>query len=289
MKKHEIKKNIIKFIRKRDSYKYNYGHVLVIAGSEIMPGAGLLSCIGALYSGAGLVTYAVKNDFINSVLSVFKPEIMLYIYKTVDDIINFVKLRNVSSIVIGPGLICDNIVLKKFIDKILMSLSLPIILDASGLSCYNFKTEFKNIKAKLIITPHIGELSKLLNIPIKIIKKKKKKIISRYVNTNKIICVLKGKNTIVISNKKFYKNKTGTPAMAISGSGDILTGVIASFINIIKDPFDASKFAVFIHGLSGEYVEKNKGQIGVIASEIAESICYVMKDMLINCKKNNMI
>jgi NAD(P)H-hydrate epimerase len=284
MNKYEIKKNITKFIRKKDSYKYNYGHVLVIAGSKTMPGAGLLSCLGALYSGSGLVTYAVKSDFINSVLSVFKPEIMLYVYKTVYDIISFVKLKNVSCIIIGPGLICNNVILKNFIDKILTSLNIPIILDASGLSCYNSNSEFKNIKAKLIITPHIGELSKLLNIPIKTIKKQKKKIVLTYTNINKFVCVLKGNNTIVVSNKKFYKNKTGTPAMAIAGSGDVLTGIIASFTNIIKDPFDASKFAVFVHGLVGEYIEEKKGQIGIIASEIAENICYVMKKILINYK-----
>jgi NAD(P)H-hydrate epimerase len=280
MKKQEIKNFISKLKRKADSHKYDYGHVLVIAGSKNMPGAGILACLGALRSGAGLVTYAVKDEFLNQVCAISKPEIMFYIYKTASNIIDFIKSKKVSSVVIGPGLKADNNILRKFVKQILSSVDIPVVLDASGLACFNDGSdELKNIKAKLIITPHLGELSKLLNMKIDLIKNDREKIVSEFSKVNSLICVLKGNNTLIASGQKIYKNNTGTPAMATAGSGDVLSGIIASFVNIEDDMFEASKFAVFVHGLAGEMAEKDKGQAGVISSDIVENICYAIKQI----------
>ncbi|GHT42322.1 hypothetical protein AGMMS49921_07460 [Endomicrobiia bacterium] len=282
MKKQEIKNFISKLKRKTDSHKYDYGHVLVIAGSKNMPGAGILACLGALRSGAGLVTYAVKDEFLNQVCAISKPEIMFYVYNAASDIIDFIKSKKVSSVVIGPGLRADNNILRKFIKQIIFSIDIPVVLDAFGLACFNNASdELKsiNIKAKLIITPHLGELSKLLNVKMDLIKDHREKIVSEFSNKNSIICILKGNNTLVAFDQKIYKNNTGTPAMATAGSGDVLTGIIASFVNITDDIFEASKFAVFVHGLAGEISEKDKGQTGVISSDIAKNICYAIKKL----------
>ena len=281
MKKSEIKNFILKLKRKTDGHKYDYGHVLVIAGSKTMPGAGILSCLGALRSGAGLVTYAVKYEFFNQVCAISKPEIMFYVYETASDIIDFIKSKKISSVVIGPGLKSDNNILRGFIKQILSSIDIAVVLDASGLACFNgVSDELKNVKAKLITTPHLGELSKLLNIKSDLIKANGEKIISKFSKNNSLICVLKGNNTLVISDKKIYKNNTGTPAMATAGSGDVLSGVMASFVNITDDIFEAVKFAVFVHGIAGELAEKDKGQTGVISSDIAENICYAIKRLV---------
>ncbi|MDR3330920.1 MAG: NAD(P)H-hydrate dehydratase [Endomicrobium sp.] len=282
MKKQEIRGFISKLKRKQDSHKYNYGHVLVIAGSKIMPGAGVLCCLGALRSGAGVVTYAVKDDFLNQVCGISNPEIMFFIYKTVFDILNFIKSKKVTSVVIGPGLQTDSAVLRKFIKKIISTVdNIPVILDASGISCFNDNVyELKNTKNKLILTPHLAELSRLLNLHIDIIKNNRERIIRDLTKESSLVCVLKGSNTLVSSNKKIYINVTGTPAMATAGSGDVLSGLIASFVNIIADDiFKAVKFAVFIHGLAGEIAEKDKGTTGVIASDIVENICYAIKNI----------
>ncbi|MDR1926236.1 MAG: NAD(P)H-hydrate dehydratase [Endomicrobium sp.] len=280
MKKQEIKKFILNLKRKPDSHKYEFGHVLIIAGSKTMPGAGILACLGALRSGAGLVTYAVKNEFLNQVCAISKPEIMFFIYKTASDIIDFIKSRKISSIVIGPGLKVDNNVLREFIKKILSSIDIPVVLDASGLACFNcVSDELKNVRAKLIVTPHLGEFSKLLDIKSDIVKNNREKVVSEFAKENSLLCVLKGNNTLVVSDKKIYINNTGTPAMATAGSGDVLSGVIASFVNITDDIFEAVKFAVFVHGIAGKAAESDKGQAGVISSDIAESICYAVKQL----------
>ncbi|MDR3274652.1 MAG: NAD(P)H-hydrate dehydratase [Endomicrobium sp.] len=280
MEKQEIKNFISKLKRNPDSHKYDYGHVLVIAGSIIMPGAGILCCLGALRSGAGLVTYAVEDEFLSQVGAISKPEIMFFIYKTAADILKFIKSRNVSSIVIGPGLKTDNDILYKLIKEIIDSVDVPVVLDASGLACFNGITyRIKNTKAKLIITPHLFEFSKLLNIAPATIKSDRDKITIDFAKTHSLICILKGNNSIVSSGEETYKNDTGTPAMATAGSGDVLSGIISSFANITDDKFEAAKFAVFVHGLAGEIAEQDKGTTGVVASDIAESVCYAIKKL----------
>jgi len=112
---------------------------------------------------------------------------------------------------------------------------------------------------------------------ISTIKNSRGKTAANFAEENSLICVLKGSNTIVSSGKETYINSTGTPAMATAGSGDVLSGIISSFVSVIDDVFEAVKFAVFIHGLAGELAEKHRGVSGVIASDIAESVCYIIK------------
>jgi NAD(P)H-hydrate epimerase len=276
VKKQEIKKNTINLIRKPESHKYDYGHVLVIAGSRAMPGAGVLCCLGAMRSGAGLVTYAVKRDFYNQVCGavVSNPEIMFFIYVTATDILKYIMSRKVSSVVIGPGLETNY----DFVKDIIYSVSIPVVLDAAGLACFNgLAGELKNSKAELIITPHLGEFSKLLNLKSEEIKNNKEIITTSFAKRNCLICVLKGSTTLVSSGGCVYKNSTGTPAMATAGSGDVLSGIISSFVNFIGNTFDAVKFAVFVHGLAGELAEADKGAAGVMARDVVENICYAIK------------
>jgi NAD(P)H-hydrate epimerase len=278
MTKKEIRDFASKLKRKPDSCKYNFGHALVIAGSNTMPGAGALCCLGALRSGSGLVTYAVRDNFLDQACAISKPETMFFVYKTSRDILDFIKSRKVTSIVIGPGLKTDNNILCGFIKKIISAVNIPVILDASGLACFNgIASELKSANAKLIITPHLGEFSKLLNIQSAVIKNDREKIVADFAKANSLICVLKGSNTFISCGKKEYNNNTGTPAMATAGSGDVLSGIISSFVNVTADIFEAVTFAVFIHGLAGEIAEKDKGMTGVVASDIAENICYAVK------------
>jgi NAD(P)H-hydrate epimerase len=282
MKEKEIRDFASKLKRKPDSHKYNFGHVLVIAGSNTMPGAGALCCLGALRSGSGLVTYAVRDNFLGQACAVSKPEIMFFVYKTSRDILDFIKSRKVASIVIGPGLKDDSSILCRFIKKIISAVNIPVILDASGLACFNGTMgELKTANAKLIITPHSGEFSKLLNIQSAVIENDREKIVSDFAESNSLVCVLKGSNTFISCGKKKYNNRTGTPAMATAGSGDVLSGIISSFVNVTDDVFEATTFAVFIHGLAGEITEKDKGMTGVIASDIAENVCYAIKHMMV--------
>ena len=272
----DIKKFAVKLKRTPESNKYDYGHVLVIAGSKNMPGAGVLCCNAAHRAGAGLVTYAVNENFLTAACAMSKPETMFFVYKNVSDMLKFIKARKVSSLIIGPGLETGK-ALKVFIEKIIFSADMPIVLDASGLAAFNGNyADLKKVK-KLIITPHEGEFARLINKNIGEIKKDRRAAVLKFARDNSLICVLKGNKTLVSDGKNIYENRAGTPAMAAAGSGDVLSGVIAAFAGRAKNFFEAAAFAVFIHAKAGEISAKDKGINGVTASDIAENICYAMK------------
>ncbi|MDR3111697.1 MAG: NAD(P)H-hydrate dehydratase [Elusimicrobiota bacterium] len=271
-----IKNFILKLKRKPESNKYSYGHILVIAGSKSMPGAGVLACIGALRAGAGIVSFAVNDSFLNQSCALSTPETIFCVYKSAADIIKYIEERKVTSAVIGPGLKTDI----NFIKTILSSINLPVILDASGLACFNGKTKIlKSVKSNLIITPHLGEFSKLTSLTYEKIENNKEEIIKNFSKENSLICVLKGNKTTVSNGYKNYKNCSGTPAMATAGSGDVLSGLAAAFASRSDDTFAAVISSVFVHGLAGEICAKQKGENGITASDIAESIPYAIKNL----------
>jgi NAD(P)H-hydrate epimerase len=272
MKKTEIKKFILRLKRPKDSNKYDYGHILVAAGSKNTPGAGVLCANGALRSGAGLVTYACEENFLALAASMSSPETMFFVYKTASDIAGFINSRKVSAAVIGPGLFLSPRV-RSLVEKIISSFDIPAVLDASALSVYEGKSEkLENARAKLILTPHAGEFKKLQtgdDLSADAVK--------NFAKRRSLTCLLKGYNTIVSDGKKIYINKSGTPAMAAAGSGDVLSGITAAFAARGFVPFEAAEFAAYVHGLAGELAEKEKGENGVTAGDICERVPYVLK------------
>ncbi|MCL2390085.1 MAG: NAD(P)H-hydrate dehydratase [Endomicrobia bacterium] len=274
----------LKLRRNPDTSKYDYGHVLVIAGSKYMPGAGILCCNAALRTGAGLVTYAVQSGFLNAVYALSKPETMYFVYETAGGILKFISDRKVSSVIIGPGLERNKVssrasseALYDFINEIISSVTIPVVLDACAISTLNENFEvLKKAKARIVITPHEGEFAKLIGKPVSYVKENREKLAENFAKDNSLICVLKGNKTLVSDGKTLYKNNSGTPAMASAGSGDVLSGMIAALSVIGGDLFEAVKFSAYVHGLAGEISEKDKG-IGVIASDIVENIPYALK------------
>jgi len=263
--------------RNPESHKYDYGHILVIAGSKLMPGAGVLCLNAVMRSGGGLVTYAVREDFLVSVCAMSKPETMFFVYKTANNIIEFVKKRKVDVIVLGPGMAAGNS-LYMFAKKIISSVDIPVVLDASALAAFSGKVaELKKAKAKLILTPHTGEFAKIQSEKWKVKSGINNKDIKAFAKEHGLICLLKGHNTIVSDGSNTYINKTGTPAMATAGSGDVLSGIIAAFCAVSDNLFEAVCAAVYVHGLAGEFAAKEKGETSVIASDIVDNIYKAIK------------
>jgi NAD(P)H-hydrate epimerase len=290
MREQEIKSFALKLKRNPESHKYNYGHVLVIAGSKYMPGAGVLCCNAVLRSGAGLVTYAVNDNFLSAACSMSNPETLFFSYKNSKDILSYIAKKKVSAIAAGPGLV-ESVKTKDFIFDIISNVNLPVILDASALSSFALKfKKLKNVKADLIITPHEGEFSKLTGLSILQIKDNALNLAENFAKENNVILVLKKHKTIVTDYKQKYINDSGSAAMATAGSGDVLSGIIAALCansqivsiesnkenNENKDLFEAVKFAVWIHGLAGQRAQKDKGNC-IIASDIIESIPYILR------------
>lgn len=275
------------FKRKKNSYKNNFGHVLVVASSYNMPGAGVLCSNAAIRSGAGLVTFAFPESIYPAVIQNIKPEIMLLPLKEKNkklteaaktQVINFIDKRKITSVVIGCG--CgQSLFLKNLIKSIIKNFEIYVVIDADGINSFSNQQqnstvkEFINSKAKIIITPHPKEFERISGMKYDNTSAGRKKIAETFAKNNDIICVLKGHKTVVSDGEKVYINNTGNPGMATAGSGDVLSGIIASVIcNENKDLLLKTATAVYIHGLAGDFAAKNKTQVSMTASDIIENL-----------------
>ena len=286
----KIPTSIKKILPKRDkiSHKGNFGRVGIIAGSKGMTGAVFLSTMAALKSGSGLV-YSIIPNSLTEILSIKVTEAII---KPVEDkntghfvlhSFNEIKeiIENMNVLAIGPGIGVDEDRIK-LMGKILSIYEKPIVLDADGINCIS-KGSLDILlkrKADTVITPHPGELSKLLNISTNTIQKNRVEYSKHVSNKYNVITVLKGANTVVTNPEgDVYINSTGNPGMATAGSGDVLTGVIASFIGQGIDLYKAAILGVYCHGLAGDLAKMDKGEYGMISGDILANIPYAIKTL----------
>ena len=283
-------KNIFK--RKKDSFKNNFGHVLVIAGSYNMPGAGVLCANSAITSGAGLVTIAFPKSAYPVIAKNIKPEIMLLpleeksgtFSKTAQNkILKFIEKRKISSVAIGCGM-GNNPSVKNLILSIIKKFNIYVTIDADGLNSLENKQKksiikyFKNVKAKIIVTPHPKEFERISGIKYKEDNIYRKEITKTFAKNNDIICVLKGHKTVVSDGNKIYINNTGNAGMATAGSGDVLTGIVSAFVCIENENLLLKvATAVYVHGCAGDFAAKEKTQVSMIASDIIQNIHLAIK------------
>ena len=262
--------------RPENSNKGTFGKVLNIAGSWNYQGAAYLSSVSALKVGAGLVTLSADRDVIASV-SALTPDVV-YISRTE----TLENLEKFSVISIGCGLGVDNssrVFFQQVLEK-LKDLATPVIIDASGLQLL---AECENVKlpSELILTPHPGEASRLLNIPIDEIVDNSEQYAKLLAKKYNAVALIKGKNTkIATYDERFYVNNTGNSALAKAGSGDVLTGMISGFIAQGVQPFEATCLATYLHGLAGELAGGELTQYGVLASDLLKYIPLAMKTLI---------
>lgn len=283
---HKIIKDILPK-RKYDSHKGTYGKVLVVAGSIGMTGANYLASASALRSGCGIV-YSIIPKSLNNILEVKTTEVITvpledkgkgqFLSSNIKGVLELAQ--KVDSIALGPGLGFDEERVK-FIEGILEKVNKPIVLDADGINCICKNSNIlKNRKDITIITPHPGELAKLLDVTIDEIQRNRIKYAKVASEKFNVITILKGHRTIVCDTEgEVYINITGNPGMATAGSGDVLTGMIASFIAQNINPIDASLLSVYLHGYSGDLSALDKGEYGMIASDILNNIPYAIEDV----------
>lgn len=271
--------------RVKESHKGTYGRVAIIGGSRGMVGAPYLTTMAALRTGTGLV-YSIVPKSLEDIMSIKLTEVIVKSvedndkgYFTKDSIFGILRgIEGIDSIAIGPGMGVDE-ERTQLIKEIVNNYKGPIVLDADGINCLSLDPEFLyNCNKPIIVTPHPGELARFLGISVKEIQENRI-YYSKYTSEKyNIIVVLKGFKTVVAApTGEVYVNTTGNPGMATAGSGDVLTGVIASFIGQGIEPVDAAKLGVFCHGLAGDLAEIYKGEYGIIATDILENIPYSIK------------
>lgn len=274
-----FKENLAK--RKSNSHKGSYGRVAIIAGSKGMTGASYLCSQSALRSGSGLV-YSVVPKSIEEIMSIKLTEVIV---KSVEDdgkgyftrnslpsILN--EIENMDAIAIGPGIGVDRDRLY-ILEEIMKNYHKPIILDADAINCLSIKPNLLyNRIEETIITPHPGELARFLGKSIEEVQANRIFYCKYASDKYNIMVALKGSQTVVTypGLREVYVNNTGNPGMATAGSGDVLTGMIVSFIGQGIKSIEALKLAVFAHGLAGDLAVLDKGEYSLIASDIIENI-----------------
>ncbi|ACI20172.1 YjeF family protein [Thermodesulfovibrio yellowstonii DSM 11347] len=266
--------------RPKYSHKTRYGHVFVIAGSTGKTGAAMMTAKAALRAGSGLVTMAVPAALKVVFQSKVLEEMILPLPCTMNtlskqalpEIMDFVK-EKANSIAFGPG-VGVNEDIEIILRELILNSSCPIVIDADGLTVLSkILNVLKDAHSEIVLTPHPGELSRLINIPVKDIEKQRIDIAQKVAQELNVIIVLKGVPTVIAEPQgRVYLNTTGNPGMATGGSGDVLTGIIASLIGQGLSPLYASVFGVYIHGLSGDIASRRKGFHGLIAGDIIETL-----------------
>ncbi len=267
--------------RKADSHKGDYGHVLVLGGSPGLTGAVCLSAEAALVSGAGLVTVGVPQS-LNQIFEIKLTEVMslglsekkghlaLGAFKKVKEF-----CRKADVLILGPGASLNPETAKLAI-KVISQIDKPLVVDADAITILASNPEIlRRRKTKsLILTPHLGEFSRLIKSDITKIKKKRKELVKKFAFRYNLILVLKGHRTLVGSRKRLYQNASGNPGMATAGSGDVLSGIIAGLIGQGLNCFDSAKYGTYLHGLAGDLAAKDKIENSLIASDL---ITYLPK------------
>jgi len=262
--------------RAADSHKGDFGRVLVIAGSVGRTGAAHLAALGALRSGAGLVTIATPRSCVATVAAMMPEYMTEGLEETASGAIDFSAVERVLDlkadiIALGPGIGQDPST-AAFVQAIVERSGAPLVLDADALNAFAGDPERLTGRdgVDVIITPHPGEMARLLNLTIEQVQADRLEHAREFAAARRVHVVLKGHRTIIAGPEgRSFVNLTGNSGMATGGTGDLLTGMIAAWFAQILDPEGACKLAVYLHGTAGDLAEADEGEVALLPSDIA--------------------
>jgi NAD(P)H-hydrate epimerase len=266
-------------VRAPDSHKGDFGRVLVIAGSLGKTGAAHLTALGALRSGAGLVTVATPRSCLPIVAAMGAEYMTEALEETAAGTIDYASLDRVLDmtadvIAIGPGLGQDPST-AAFVQGVVERAGVPLVLDADALNAFVGEPDrlMGRDGVDMIVTPHPGEMARLVNATIEAVQKDRLEYAVDFATRHRVHVVLKGHRTIIAGpENRAFLNLTGNPGMATGGTGDLLTGMIAAWFAQLLDGEAASKLAVYLHGTAGDLAEADEGEVSLTAGDIADRI-----------------
>lgn len=268
------------FNRPDDSNKGTLGSLLCICGSYGMAGAAIMAGKAALRCGIGLLKIAVPK----SIYPVCATNILESVYYPLEETSNGVisskntdflleMCKKSSAVVIGCGLsVCDDT--KNLVQSVITNCEKPLVIDADALNCICNKPEIlKNLKAPAIITPHPGEMARLLHSTPKTVNSNRENTAINFAKKFGVVTVLKGAGTIIASpDGEVYINHTGNSGMATGGSGDVLSGIIGSLLAQGASPINAAAAGVFLHGTIGDLAAEKLGKISMLPTDMIDMI-----------------
>ncbi len=264
--------------RPRDAHKGAFGHTVCVCGSMEKPGAASMACLGALRAGAGLVTAASVPEVLARVAGHAYEAMGLALDATPARTIArgalprlLAFLQDKDALVAGPGLstLPDT---DAFIRDLVLSTALPLVLDADGLNAFVGQThQLAKREAPTVLTPHPGELARLLETSVEEVQADRIRAARRAAELTGATVVLKGRLTLTaLPGSTTWINPTGNAGMATGGMGDLLSGMIGSFLGQGLPPEQAAPLAVFLHGLAGDLAAKATGLPALLPRDLVD-------------------
>jgi NAD(P)H-hydrate epimerase len=253
--------------RSVDSHKGTFGHAVIVGGSTGKSGAPYLCGKSALRSGAGLVTIACPSGILQ-VVAGYGPEVMTFVADDAPELVLF--LVDKSAVGIGPGLGISSDA-KKLFQAVVSEFQGPLVIDADGLNLLagNLDLVKQRKKTSTILTPHPGEMSRLMSLETVHVQKDRIGAAKKLAMETGAIVVLKGYRTVIAhSDGKAWIVPTGGQALASAGTGDVLTGVITGFLAQGLKPLEAAIVGVYLHGLTSNLFEYKYPQQAMNALDI---------------------
>lgn len=240
---------------KRTRHKYEAGYVVALAGHPGMPGAAIMSCLSALRSGAGIVRLFYREG---TELASAPYELICEALDFNDLSPLFEELERAKALLIGPGMGRDALA-AKVLHTLLTAIKVPTVIDADAL--FHLKSE--DLPANAILTPHTGEMKRLLN------ETPNHTNCQNYVEKHQVTLLLKGAPTTIFHPGHPPLIVThGDPGMATAGTGDVLTGIIAALLAQQLPPREAAALGALLHAIAGEHAAAIETSYSVIATDL---------------------
>ncbi len=285
----EISKDFVKKnmpYRPDDAHKGTMGTLLNISGSYSMAGACILSSMAALRSGVGLLKVALPKSIYELVASQVYEAVFVPCddsdYGSVDvcDVDRLLKIAHgCDGVMLGCGLsLCENTI--DFVREFVQAYKGNLLIDADGINALSMNIDIlKNTSANVVLTPHAKEMARLIKSDVSYVCANREKVACDFALEYGVTVVLKGKDTIVTDGSDVFVNKTGNSGMAKGGSGDVLSGVIASLMAQGVPVYKAACMGVYIHGLSGDIAAEKLSKTAMLPRDIVTHLSDVFLEI----------
>lgn len=268
--------------------KEDRGRVLVVGGAPELPGAVILAATAALRAGAGKLQIATCRSIAQAVAVAVPEARVIALPETqagaiavsaADKIIEHAK--SAQAVLIGPGMVGEDSIVRLLKSILPEGLSAPLVLDAGALACVERDEECLHaLKGKAILTPHAGEMSRMLRADKELIARDALKTAQRAANLLRAVITLKGAETFISApDGETYCNRTGNVGLATSGSGDTLSGIITGLAARGATPLQAAVWGVYLHGSAGNRLARRVGPLGFLARELLAEVPPLMSEL----------
>lgn len=274
-----------------NSHKYNNGKLFVLAGSEGFTGAAYLAAQSALRTGCGSVILGIPEG-LNAIMESKTTEVITLPLKS-DKYINKESIDRIQekiewsdAILIGPGIGRETETLS-LVRNLVRKYDKNFIIDADGLYAFKGHLDILNKEyCSVILTPHFGEFANLLEITTEDLKKDFYNIAKEFALTHNVVLALKGSPTVITKGKEFYVNSCGRENLATIGSGDVLSGIIASLTAQSGDLLNSSISGTYLHGFCGDKLYDKFGDSGTVAGDLIELIPFAKNEIIKIIRQN---